>query len=63
MNDDRGGEGSLIERTSLRPFLVVTVPVPSAGGFNIRKVKNVSLLVQDEEHVYIQNAFCGLGVR
>ena len=50
MNDDRGGEGSLIERTSLRPFLVVTVP--STGVFNIRKVKNVSLLVQDEERVH-----------
>ena len=31
---DRGEEGSLIGRTSLRPFFVVSVP--SAGVLNVR---------------------------
>ena len=41
------GEGSLIERTSLRPFLVLSVP--SAGVSNIHQVKNTLLLVRNEE--------------
>ena len=46
---DRGGEGSMIERTSLRPYLVVSAP--SAGVSNVHKVKNVSLQVRNEERV------------
>lgn len=47
---DRGGEGSPIEKTSLRPFLVVSAP--SAEVSNVHEAKNVLLLVQNEEHVH-----------
>ena len=43
------GERSPIKRMGLRHFLVVSVP--STGVLNIRKAKNVPLLVQDKEHV------------
>ena len=41
---DKGGEGSPIERTSLKPYLVVSAP--STGVSNLHKAKNVLLLVQ-----------------
>ena len=49
------GEGSPVERTSLRSFLVVSVP--SAGVLNVHKVRNVSLLVQNEERVHEMHSF------
>ena len=45
--NDRGGEGSPIERTSLRTYVVVSAS--SAGVWNVREAKNMSLLVQNEE--------------
>ena len=44
------GEGSPIEKLSLRPYLVVSAP--SAGVSNVCEVKNVPLLVQNEEHMH-----------
>ena len=46
------GEGAEfpIKETRLRPYLVVSAP--SAGVSNISKVKNVPLLVQNEERVH-----------
>ena len=41
---DRGGEGSSIERMSLRPYLVVSGS--SAGVVNVCEAKNIPLLVQ-----------------
>ena len=52
---DRGGEGSLIETKSLRPFLVVSVP--STGVLNVHRAKNVPLLVQNEEHMRETHSF------
>ena len=48
-------EGSLIERTSLRPYLVVFVT--SAGVLNICKAKNVLFLVQNEERMCGMHSF------
>ena len=42
-------EGSLTERTSLRPFLVVSVL--TTGVLNVHEMENVLLLVQDGEHM------------
>ena len=42
-----GGAESPIKKTHLRVYLVVSAP--SAGVLNISKVKNVPLLVQNEE--------------
>ena len=42
-------EGSPIERTRLRPYLVVSAP--STGVLKVHESKNVSLLVRNEEHV------------
>ena len=53
--DRQRGEGSLTERTCLRPFLVVSVP--NTGVLNIREAKNVPLLVQDEERVREMRSF------
>ena len=47
---DRGGEGSMIERTSLRPYLVVSAP--SAGVLNVHEAKNIPL----ESRMHAQNA-------
>ena len=52
---DRGEEGSLIGRTSLRPFFVVSVP--SAGVLNVHEAKNVPLLVQNKERVCEMRSF------
>ena len=41
---DRGEEGSPIEKTSFRPYLVVSAP--SAGVSSVHKVKNLPLLFQ-----------------
>ena len=51
----RGGEGFPIERTSLRPYLVVSAP--STGVSNVCEVKNVPLLVQNEERVREMHSF------
>ena len=45
-----GREGSPIEKTSLRPFLIVSAP--SAEVLNIHEAKHVLLLVQNKEHVH-----------
>ena len=47
---DRGEEGSPIEQASLRPHLVVSAP--SAGSINVCEVKNILLLVRNEECVH-----------
>ena len=52
---DRGGEGSLIERTSLRPYLVVFSPF--AGVSNVCEAKKISLLVQNEERMHKMCSF------
>ena len=52
---DRGGEGSPIERASLRPHLVDSAL--STGVLNIHKAKNVPLLVQNGEHVCKMHSF------
>ena len=52
---DRGGEGSPIERASLRLHLVDSAP--SAGVLNVHKAKNVQLLVQNGEHVCKMRSF------
>ena len=51
-----GGGGSPIEKTSLRPYVVVSAP--STGVSNVRKVKNVLLLV-NEEHMRKMCSFDG----
>ena len=48
-------EGPPIERTSLRPCLVVSCP--SAGILKVCEVKNVPLLAQNEEHVHKMRSF------
>ena len=48
---DRGGEGSSIERMSLRPYLVVSGS--SAGVGNICEAQNVPLLVQ-KKNAYVR---------
>ena len=58
VNDvDRGGEGSLIERTSLRPCLVVSAP--STEVSNVCEAKNIPLLVRNEERVCEMRSFNG----
>ena len=47
---DKGWDRSPIERTSLRPYLVVSAP--SAGVPNIHEAKHVPFLVQTEESVH-----------
>ena len=42
-------EGSLIEKTSFRPYLVVSAP--STGASNVLEAKNIPLLFQNEEHM------------
>ena len=46
---------SPIKRTSLSPYLVVSVP--SAEVSNIREVKNILLLVQNEKRVHKMHSF------
>ena len=49
------GEGSPIERTSLRPYLVASAP--STGVSNVREAKNVLFPVQNEERVHEMRSF------
>ena len=44
-----------MKRTSLRPFHLV--PVPSAKVLNIHEVKNLLLLVLNEEHLHEMRSF------
>ena len=53
----RGGEGSPIERTSLRPYLAVSAP--SAGVSNFRESKNILLRVRNEERMHKMHSFDG----
>ena len=54
-----GGQwgGSLIERMSLRPYLIVSVSSASLRVSNICKAKNMPLLVQNEERVHKMCSF------
>ena len=47
--DPGGREGSLIKKTSLKSFLVVSAP--SAGVSNVCEAKNIPLLFENKEHV------------
>ena len=51
------GEGSPIVRTSSRTYLLVSAP--SGGVSNIHEVKNVPLLVQNEERIHEMHSFDG----
>ena len=48
--DPGGREGSLIKKTSLKSFLVVSDP--SAGVSNVCEAKNIPLLFENKEHVH-----------
>ena len=50
-----GGAESPIEKTSLRTYLVVSAP--SGEVLNVREVKNVPLIVQNEECVHEMSSF------
>ena len=50
-----GGRSPPLERMSLRPYLVVSAP--STGVSSIHEVKNVPLLVKNEEHVREMRSF------
>ena len=65
MNDvssrvDRGGEGSQIERTSLRPFHVISVP--STGVLTARKAKKTFVL-GSKQRMCARNVFFRSGTQ